>query len=286
MMGKNRTFTAYQLKWIAIITMTVDHFGVIVLLPFTQTETISTLYLISRLIGRIAFPLFGFMIAEGMYRTKHPLKYLGRLWVMAVLIGVAMWFLEHINIQTLSGNIFIDLSMAASSMYFFKHKKLPFRILALLPITYVLVTSLLNPFPNYISADYGFYGLLMMLLFYISYQNLPGFILKLNPFYSQSIDVMPEQKRYQSASVIFIMMHILWYIMSVVLNEGLNLSGIFPNYLNRFIGAQTYAVFAAYFIYHYKGEKGNTPKWFQGFSYLYYPLHFILLFAVYYFINL
>ena len=285
-MNNSRSFTAYQLKWIAIITMTIDHFGVLVLLPFTQDETISTLYLIARLIGRLAFPLFGFMIAEGIYRSKKPIRYLIRLALMGFLIGLAMFLLGQFGIQALSGNIFIDLTMAALAMYLLKHKTILYRFFALLPILYVMMTSFTNQFPNYLSADYGFYGLLMMLLFFLSYQKLPTFIYQLNPFKSHLLEVTTEEKRYQFASVIFILMHMIWYIISMVLNDGLNLSGPFVSYLNRFVGAQTYAVFAAYFIYHYRGVKGLSPKWFQLFSYLYYPLHFVVLYAIYYLISL
>ena len=285
-MNNSRSFTAYQLKWIAIITMTIDHFGVLVLLPFTQDETISTLYLIARLIGRLAFPLFGFMVAEGIYRSKKPIQYLIRLALMGFFIGLAMFLLGQFGIQALSGNIFIDLTMAALAMYLLKHKTFLYRFFALLPILYVMMTSFTNQFPNYLSADYGFYGLLMMLLFFLSYQKLPTFIYQLNPFKNHLLEVTTEEKRYQFASVIFILMHMIWYIISMVLNDGLNLSGPFVSYLNRFVGAQTYAVFAAYFIYHYRGAKGLSPKWFQLFSYVYYPLHFVVLYAIYYLISL
>ena len=285
-MIRSSNFTAYQLKWLAIITMTIDHFGVVVLLPFTQSESIGTLYLIARLIGRLAFPLFGFMIAEGIFRSKRPIQYISRLALMGLLIGLAMFLLGEFGIQALSGNIFIDLTMAALAMYLFKQKSFVYRFLALLPIFYVMMTSFNNQFPNYLSADYGFYGLIMMLLFFLSYQKLPTFFYQFNPFKFSSTELTIEQKRYQFASVIFIFMHLLWYIISLVLNDGLNLSGPIVSYINRFVGAQTYAVFAAYFIYQYRGVKGLSPKWFQTFTYLYYPLHFIVLYAIYYVISL
>ncbi|MEY3431528.1 MAG: hypothetical protein RIS53_426 [Bacillota bacterium] len=285
-MNQNKSFSAYQLKWLAIITMTIDHFGVLVLLPFTQTELISVLYLIARLIGRLAFPLFAFMIAEGIFRSKKPTIYIARLGLMGLLIGLAMFILAEFGIQTLSGNIFIDLTMAALAMYLLKQKSFISQALSLLPMLYVLLTSFNNQIPNYLSADYGLYGLLMMVLFFLSYQKLPDIFYSFNPFKVNSNEITIEQKRYQFASVIFILMHMLWYIISVVLNEGFNLSGPVLSYMNQFVGAQTYAVFAAYFIYHYRGVKGLSPKWFQTFTYLYYPLHFVVLYSIYYLISL
>ncbi len=285
-MNQGKSFSAYQLKWFAIITMTIDHFGVLVLLPFTQTEAISILYLIARLIGRLAFPLFGFMIAEGIFRSKKPKQYILRLSIMGLFIGLAMFLLAELGIQTLSGNIFIDLTMAALAMYLIKQKSYLYRILACLPIFYVLMTSFNDQFPNYLSADYGFYGLLMMLLFFLSYQKLPDIFYQLNPFKIKFSEPTTEQKRYHFASAIFIIMHVVWYIIYLVLNDAFNLSGPVLTYMNQFVGAQTYAVFAAYFIYHYQGVKGTSPKWFQIFTYLYYPLHFVVLYAIYYLVSL
>ena len=50
-----------QLKIIAAISMTVDHLGFI-LFPSL---------IILRIIGRIAFPIFAYMIAEGCRYTKN-----------------------------------------------------------------------------------------------------------------------------------------------------------------------------------------------------------------------
>jgi len=62
------------LKWIAILTMLVDHVGACLLVSnFTLRQ-----------IGRIAFPLFCFLIAEGAVHTRDMKKYLLRLGVFAV----------------------------------------------------------------------------------------------------------------------------------------------------------------------------------------------------------
>lgn len=63
------------LKWIAIVVMLIDHIGASGLVndwTFRQ-------------IGRTAFPLFCFLLAEGAVHTKNIRKYLGRLAVFAVI---------------------------------------------------------------------------------------------------------------------------------------------------------------------------------------------------------
>lgn len=54
-----------QLKLIAMITMTIDHVGM-VLLPGVM---------ILRIIGRLAFPIYAFMIAEGCRYTRNRRRY-------------------------------------------------------------------------------------------------------------------------------------------------------------------------------------------------------------------
>jgi hypothetical protein len=273
-----RNFTAYQLKWLALITMTIDHFGVLVLYPYTNNTMIDTLYIISRLIGRLAFPLFAFMIAEGIYRTKHRYLYFSKLFAMALLIGLSMFVLEQININALAGNIFVDLSMAALAMILLKEKSWLLKPLGLLPIAYVIWTSFNPSVPNFLRADYGFYGLLMMLIFFFTYtkvvQEKLTTLLRLN---------QSGKHNYVLASVALLLMHVVWYIIEILVNQGMPSGGLglLANYLSRFVGAQTYAVVAGYFIYYYRGDKGNAPSWFQLFSYAYYPLHFIGLYGIY-----
>jgi hypothetical protein len=268
-----RNFTAYQLKWIAIITMTIDHFGVLVLYPYTNNQVIDTLYIVSRLIGRIAFPLFAFMIAEGVYRTKHRYLYWAKLFAMAILIGLSMFVLEQININALAGNIFIDLSLAALAMILLKEKSWILKPFSILPISYVIWTSFNQGIPNFLRADYGLYGLLMMLIFFFTYSKIIQ--QKLTSFMQWSNS---SEHNYVISSVALLMMHVVWYIIELLINP---IGGLLANYLSRFVGAQTYALIASYFIYYYRGDKGNPPSWFQLFSYVYYPVHFIGLYGIY-----
>ncbi|MBQ9857979.1 MAG: hypothetical protein IJO77_03165, partial [Oscillospiraceae bacterium] len=63
--------SGFILKTVAVITMLIDHIGA-VLFPFNP---------LFRYIGRIAFPIFAFLISEGFYYTKSRIKYAARLFV-------------------------------------------------------------------------------------------------------------------------------------------------------------------------------------------------------------
>ena len=63
------------LKWIAIVTMTIDHIGLI-LYPE---------YIVLRYIGRLAFPLFAYLLILGMESTRSVMKYFLRLFSFALI---------------------------------------------------------------------------------------------------------------------------------------------------------------------------------------------------------
>ena len=67
--------TSFQLKWIAIFSMAVDHTGALL---FPEAMWM-------RGIGRLAFPIFAFLLTEGFFHTADLYRYLARLGVFALL---------------------------------------------------------------------------------------------------------------------------------------------------------------------------------------------------------
>lgn len=80
------------LKMIAIITMLIDHIGAAVLarlLIIGQGGQMTyQIYLVLRTIGRIAFPIFCFLLVEGFEHTKDRRKYALRLIGFALISEV------------------------------------------------------------------------------------------------------------------------------------------------------------------------------------------------------
>ena len=70
---KKISLTNNQLKIIAMLAMLSDHIGK-VLLPQYQ---------ILQIIGRLAFPIFAFMIAEGCFYTKNKVRYFLTVFLLA-----------------------------------------------------------------------------------------------------------------------------------------------------------------------------------------------------------
>ena len=76
-MTQNRKFGVSQesLKLIACVTMLIDHIGAL-FFPYA-------LWL--RIIGRISFPIYCFLLAEGVHHTHSPLTYGLRLLLVALI---------------------------------------------------------------------------------------------------------------------------------------------------------------------------------------------------------
>lgn len=85
-----RGISGSTLKIIAIIAMLTDHIGAVVVLGFLQHawygRWLVILYYVMRLlIGRIAFPIFCFLLVEGFCHTHNVAKYASRLFVFALI---------------------------------------------------------------------------------------------------------------------------------------------------------------------------------------------------------
>ena len=130
------------LKWIAIITMTVDHVGRILYPEFT----------VLRFIGRLSFPLFAYLLMLGMETTRNIRNYFIRLFVFAFISQVP-FFLAIDSGPFDSLNIFFTLSAGLLFIHFFKRGSM----FVVVP----MLASLVLPF------DYGIYGIAVIGCMYI-----------------------------------------------------------------------------------------------------------------------
>lgn len=93
---KHFSLSGSTLKIIAMVTMLIDHIGAAVLLRYIldMQSHISSIEIYNRLvvlynvlrgIGRIAFPIYCFLLVEGFQRTRDLKKYILRLGILQSL---------------------------------------------------------------------------------------------------------------------------------------------------------------------------------------------------------
>ena len=281
--------SSFVLKIIAIVTMTIDHIGV-VLANNVGFDFVPSL--ICRYVGRIALPLFCFMIVEGVLHTKKFGKYMLRLGIMGTAIAGALIFIEYapmfdgFSMRT-EGNIFIDLLLGAITVFLLRRKEWYFKLIAILPLAYTVGsfcvtcleasgTMLVHWFPFFLRPQYHFYTLLMMVLFYLAHP-LTDLFLKSHsektgiPFESLKGTNMERYSLNIMSAAFVVIATVLFLLLTFVIPE---------DWVYWVPGIQNAAMISGAFILLYSGKRGYNAKWFQYGCYLYYPLHLLIVFGI------
>lgn len=119
-----RGLSGSALKCIAILTMLVDHIGAAVfarlLLAGEGSAFLYSAYTVSRTIGRIAFPIFCFLLVEGFVHTHNRSKYAVRLFVFAALSEIPFDLAFSGSVLEFSHqNVFLTLGIGFLTMWGF-----------------------------------------------------------------------------------------------------------------------------------------------------------------------
>ena len=150
MQGK---LTSNQLKLLAMLTMTLDHIGV-QMFP-------GVLWL--RIVGRLAFPIYAYMIAEGCAHTRNRRKYLLQMSGLALLCQLVYFFAMGSLFQC----ILVTFTLSILLIYACDTGSRPLTALALLGVAFVTVAlPRLLPGTDF-AIDYGFFGVLVPVAAYL-----------------------------------------------------------------------------------------------------------------------
>ena len=147
----NLRLSSVNLKLIAVITMLLDHCAVVFFTPS------STEYFILRSIGRLAFPIYCFLLAQGFRHTRNVKRYIFRLFCFAIISEIPFdlifygkaFYLQH-------QNVFFTLLIALSVMAIasrLENKSSMFPMMAVMLAGMILA--------ELIRCDYGCLGVLV-----------------------------------------------------------------------------------------------------------------------------
>lgn len=145
---------SFQLKCIAIVSMALDHTGA-VLYP-------SQIWL--RCLGRIAFPIFCFLIVEGFFHTHDVRRYMGRIGVFALISEIPYDLaFRGVPLEYDHQNVFFTLLIGIGMMVLLeRNREWPVKAVILLLAMWLAVL---------IRSDYNFRGILLIFVFYIFHES-------------------------------------------------------------------------------------------------------------------
>lgn len=267
---------SFKLKVFAISVMLIDHAGIILVLGTKNYW----LYLACRAIGRLAFPIFAFMIVEGYLHTSNFNRYLKRLLAFAFIsefpFDLAL-YQYHFNTDPIADikymiihpaysnvvindrlmqyqNIFFTLSLGLILIYLFnqveiKFIKNDFTNIALCNTLEGLLTIAFCAIAYFIKADYEVAGILIIAAFYLFRD---------------------------SKAVITII------LLFIAITQFCNFTQ-FSTTGNWLSIVSILAVLAIIPIAFYNGKKGKSIKYF---FYAFYPVHLICLLLIAYIFKL
>lgn len=233
--------TSFWLHIIAMFCMILDHmwgFGIV------QNDIFTC-------IGRIAFPIFAFMIVEGYFKTSDLKKYMGRLFLFALLSEIPF------NLM-IGGTVFYPVAQNVLWTFLIglcliwlmekvKDKNIAIRSLTLVGVLLLAFILGIATFCDYHSA-----GVLTVLVFYI-FRGRKWYLLvgQFLCIYYINAEILGGQG-YEFE---------LWGTSMFFLRQKLAVLGLIP-------------------IWLYNGKQGVYNKYIKYFYYSFYPCHMLILWFV------
>ena len=301
-MKKVNRLSSFILKVIAMVTMTFDHIGV-VFASFWGVGTNYAFYEACRYIGRIALPLYCFLLVESVIHTTHYKKYNIKLGIMAIIISAGLAVCQYVPSLGLgsvkdAGNIFLDLLLGSVMIYCLNHEKKWVKPLALLPIAVAILSFVAKAvetsgscqqgcayhlevywYPAFLRLQYDWLSLGLMLGYFASYLIAKVIYKMREESTGVSADAMVGTNEWR----------IMVNLIAVFFTIFVSVMYYLVDYINHDIvfwvpKIQLFAIVASLFIAFYSGSRGYNAKWFNNFAYLYYLVHIGVIFGVCYLI--
>lgn len=182
-----------QLKLIAVLSMIIDHTGYMffcsVLGGTVETALeqpgLYKIYLMLRLIGRIAFPIFAYLLVEGFFHTHSRKDYILRMGIFALISELPFnYFISGSWLYPWHQNVFFTFVIGLGMMSAMEgiRRRVYGEAGLVLQLFAVLAASGLA---WVLCVDYQFYGIMLIAIFYWFYgrpgwQCLLGFLWQMN----------------------------------------------------------------------------------------------------------
>lgn len=167
-----RGISGSTLKIIAVISMLIDHIGASLLiqeLKYHYTAHLYQIYAVMRhLIGRLAFPIYCFLLVEGFNRTKNRMRYAGRLFLFALISEIPFDLaFSGAMVDSSHQNVFFTLLIGLLMMWGMAEIEKRNILRGFKMVGYLAVILLAAAVAKIFSVDYGARGIAAIALLYL-----------------------------------------------------------------------------------------------------------------------
>ena len=165
------------LKLIAILSMLIDHVNKALIYPnlVSNDGVLTTVSNIFDIIGRIAFPLFCFMLVEGYFKTRSRKKYLLNLLIFGVISEVPFDMFTTASFFNMNwNNVMFTLAFVLITIWIIdilkeRMQKLPKTLWYFASFIIVIIMCIAA---MYLSLDYEHHAILIGYFFYL-FHDMP-----------------------------------------------------------------------------------------------------------------
>lgn len=245
--------SAAALKYLAALCMLVDHMGVVFPTMLAHMGLPDWADLLPRLIGRLAFPIFAYFVAEGCRRTRFFSRYLLRLGLFALIAQIPF----TLATGTWGGNVIFTFFLAAGAVWSFERLSGQGRspAVAWLPLLAGCMLALA------LNCDYGFPAVLLIFALYLQGEDRKKLLICLG------VGLALLYLVYQP---LVGLLSLPWLSASMVARY---LAAALPFQILCWLSSSASLLLLA----GYRGQVGIQNKWF---FYVFYPAHLLGLWAL------
>lgn len=253
------------LKIFAVITMIIDHVGC-----YFPSKIAPDTYYLMRSIGRLAMPIFLYLLVQGFFYTKNLKKYIFRIFCLATITQIILLILGIINKMQFPNYICHEndyLGVLYSYM------------LSLIFISMIEYKKPIKQFNDFFNFVVRIIVMVVIILIYVNVKiefdmRIPFMCIELyiieKMFMDKENSVLFLKRNFNSRKkfIIFKLIYILLIELSFV--SSLDFSSYHPGYKYAII-------FTAIPLFLYNGEKGGNNKFSKKIFYGIFPMqHFVL----------
>jgi len=158
------------LKITASLTMLIDHIGAVLIYAaylkawhaenYAVSNAIVPIYEVMRVIGRIAFPIYCFLLVEGFHHTRNVKKYMKRLAVGMLLSEIPFDLAFSGSIDWTMSSVMVTLLLGCGMMLSMERARTVWWKLALM-LPFGIAADLLG-------SDYGGHGIAIIAMLYLT----------------------------------------------------------------------------------------------------------------------